>query len=59
MPFEFGDDDLRCRDCAAPISRTQYARKVPRCDQCEGDSWLEVLNAQLERWNRAAGEHRP
>ena len=58
MSFEFTDDDLRCRDCAAPITRAQYARKVSRCDQCEGDSWLAALNAQLDSWNRAAGEHR-
>lgn len=42
MTFEAGSDDLRCRDCDAPITRQEYQRKVSRCNECEAAAVIAV-----------------
>lgn len=40
--FSFGDEFHNCDDCGCEISRGQYQRKVPRCDDCYFLAGLDV-----------------
>ena len=54
--FESSSSDFHCHDCGAAISLEQHRRKSPRCDSCEFNDVVQRLRAQLNAWNRAAGD---